>query len=84
MPVYPQTYTVSLSPWQKQEQTDGILYKPQYSLQGGFEESCDACFNCTSPGTTRYNWSLKNINGNDWSQLGHTISVKKFGGSGWF
>jgi hypothetical protein len=84
MPIYPQSYTVSLNPFQHvPEPTDSILYKPQYTLQGGFEESCDAWFNRTSPGTTRYNWSFKNVNGNDWSQLGHTTSVKKFGGSGW-
>ena len=81
MPVYPQSYTVQLSPWQKNEQTDGILYKPLYSLQGGFEEACDAWFNRTSPGTTIYRWSLRNVNGNDWSQLGHSSSVTKIGGS---
>lgn len=84
MPVYPQSYTVQLSPWEKREQTENVIHKPLYSLQGGFEESCDAWFNRTNPGTTRYTWSLNNVKGNDWSSLGHSSSVTKVGGSAYW
>lgn len=84
MPVYPQSYTVQINPWSKQEQTDGVTWSPLYSLQGGFEESCDAWFNGTTPGTTRYSWNLKNVKGDDWNSLGHTSTVKNIGGSGWY
>jgi hypothetical protein len=81
MPVYPGAYNVVLSPWAAHTQTDGILYKPLYSLNGGFEESCDAWFNGTSGGTTKYDWNMKNANGHDWSSLGHATSVTNIGGS---
>ncbi|CZR62182.1 uncharacterized protein PAC_12079 [Phialocephala subalpina] len=81
MPVYPGVYNVILSPWAPHTQTDGILYKPLYSLTGGFQEACDAWFNGTSGGTTTYQWSMKNVNGKDWSSFGHSTTVSQIGGS---
>ncbi|KAH6717369.1 hypothetical protein BKA61DRAFT_547217 [Leptodontidium sp. MPI-SDFR-AT-0119] len=81
MPVYPSPYSVALSPWSQHELSDGILYKPSYTLGNAFEESCDAWFNNTSTARSKYTWSMKSVNGHDWSSLGHTTSMTKFGGS---
>ncbi|KAH7312843.1 hypothetical protein BKA65DRAFT_467072 [Rhexocercosporidium sp. MPI-PUGE-AT-0058] len=81
MPVYPSPYSVALSPWAQHELSDGILYKPSYTLGNAFEESCDAWFNNTSTARSKYTFSMKSVNGHDWSSLGHTTSMTKFGGS---
>ncbi|KAG4429228.1 hypothetical protein IFR05_015289 [Cadophora sp. M221] len=81
MPVYPSPYSVALSPWSQHELSDGILYKPSYTLGNAFEESCDAWFNNTSTARSKYTWNMKSVNGHDWSSLGHTTSMTKFGGS---
>ncbi|RDL35699.1 Uncharacterized protein BP5553_06311 [Venustampulla echinocandica] len=77
MPVYGAggTYNVRINPFQENQLTDGIIYKPQYSLQGGYEESCDAWINYTGSANTVYNWNMVNVNGHDWSSLGHSTSV---------
>ncbi|EPE31455.1 hypothetical protein GLAREA_12758 [Glarea lozoyensis ATCC 20868] len=69
------TYNVKISPFQANQITDGLIYKPAYSLSGGFEEVCDAWINYTGPVNTVYNWNMNNVNGKDWSSLGHTTSV---------
>ena len=72
MPVYggAGTYNVKISPFQANQQTDGLIYKPAYSLTGGFEEVCDSWINYTGPVNTVYNWNLNNVNGRDWTSLG--------------
>jgi hypothetical protein len=49
MPVYGNagTYNVQINPFAQHQQTDGIIYKPLYSLLGGFEEVCDSWINYT-------------------------------------
>ncbi|KAL2060853.1 hypothetical protein VTL71DRAFT_8905 [Oculimacula yallundae] len=81
MPVYPSPYTVALTPWSQNELSDGILYKPSYTLGNAFDESLDTWFNDTSSARTKYTWNMKSVNGRDWSSLGHTTSVTKLGGS---
>jgi hypothetical protein len=96
MPVYGNagTYNVQINPFAQHQQSDGIIYKPLYSLQGHFEETCDAWINYTvcplrlqihiyslilthsqGPVNTRYDWIMQNVNGHDWSSLGHSTSV---------
>ena len=72
---------MSINPWATHEQVDGTLYKPLYSLTGGFEETCDAWFNGTSSQTTKFNWDMKDVDGHNWSALGHTNRVTSAGGS---
>lgn len=81
MPVYASPYIVSISPWYQRELSDGILYKPQYSLGNSFEESCDAWFNDVSTTRTHYKWTYKSVDGHNWSDLGHDFSSSKIGGS---
>ncbi|CZT01099.1 hypothetical protein WAI453_009523 [Rhynchosporium graminicola] len=81
MPVYTNPYSVSISPWYQNELSDGIIYKPSYTLGNSFEESCDAWFNNTSAARTKFSWNMNSVNGHDWSSLGHTKGVTKFGGS---
>jgi hypothetical protein len=85
MPVYPSTFNVQLSPWgPAPELYEGILYKPSYSLTGGFEEAADAWLRPTSPANFKYNWSLSSVQKNDWSTLGHSKTVTQIGGSAWW
>ncbi|KAF8857878.1 hypothetical protein BDZ45DRAFT_802911 [Acephala macrosclerotiorum] len=72
---------ILLSAVQQATDTDGILYKPLYSLTGGFQEACDAWFNGTPGGATTYQWRMKNANGKDWSSLGHSTTVNQVGES---
>lgn len=81
MPVYTNPYLVTVSPWAQRELSDGILYKPSYTLGNAFEESCDAWFNDTSSACTTYRWNMKKVNGHDWSDLEHSSSVTSLGGS---
>ncbi|KAH8590606.1 hypothetical protein B0O99DRAFT_691392 [Bisporella sp. PMI_857] len=83
MPVYGGSYNVQFKPFAKHEITEGLHYKPLYSLGGGFEEVCDTWINGTSSGQFSFSWNMKNVNGRDWSSLGHSTSVKS-GGGGFF
>jgi hypothetical protein len=83
MPVYGAagTYNVHISPFQSNQITDGLIWKPAYSLAGGFEEVCDTWINYTGPANTFYNWNMVNVNGEDWSSLGHSTTVSDIGGN---
>ncbi|KAG9246859.1 hypothetical protein BJ878DRAFT_532959 [Calycina marina] len=81
MPAYGGNYNVQINPFESHEITDqsGLCYKPLYSLTGGFEEAVDSWINGTG-GQFSYTWSMKNVNGRDWSSLGHSTSVSQYGG----
>ncbi|KAF2271100.1 hypothetical protein CC78DRAFT_506634 [Lojkania enalia] len=83
MPVYPSSpnYAVSIKPFVKNEINDFVAYRPAYTL-GGYENTCDAYFQGTA-GITTLQWSLKNVDGHDWSSLGYTKRVTKYGGGFW-
>lgn len=80
MPDYGGTYNVQFTPFAPHTITDGLCYKPLYTLTGGFSETCDSWINGTG-GTFSYTWSLKTSNFQDWSSLGHSTSVSQVGGS---
>src|SRR4051794_4519312 len=87
MPVYPNQYNVQFSPFNAPQLgvADGITYKPQYIVQGSFQNICDAWFNGTgsSGKDTSISWNLTSYSSSDWTKLGHSSSVKQIGGS-WY
>lgn len=80
MPWYGGNYNVQFKPFAQHEITDGLRYRPLYSLTGGYEEVIDSFINGTGAPFS-WNWSMKNVNGRDWSDLGHSTSVSQAGGS---
>lgn len=80
--VYPaaSNYAVNIKPFQKNEITDFVSYKPAYTLSQ-YENICDAYFTGTN-GLTSLQYNFKNVDGHDWSSLGYQQKVIK--GSGGF
>jgi hypothetical protein len=84
MPVYTKQYNVQFNPFNAPQYgvSDGITYKPQYLVQGAFQNICDSWYNGTgsSGQTTSISWNMKQFSSSDWQKLGHSTSVKQAGG----
>lgn len=75
--VYPasSSYSVKIAPFQKNEITDFVAYKPAYTL-ASYEDTCDAYFKGTA-GQTKVTYDFKQTDGHDWSTLGYTQKVQR-------
>jgi len=64
MPVYPNAYAVKMNPFNAPPLATGILTTPLYTIDNGFEESCNSWF--TSPqGISSMTWSMKGSSARD-------------------